>query len=278
MRYFASSFVTLCLYSALFAQSDASKQSQPASGNAESNAAAQQQSPSQGQPSNPTDSTHLVVKQFKKPKYPAEAQNQQMQGRVWVHITVDEAGNVVSVDPISGEGPLLASAMAAMKEWKFEPYIQNGHPVRVSTKLHYDFAFTEKIRDNAAGDPITTPPASKAPTSADNTANTGTSSDDSTPQRVRISQGVSQGLLVHQVVPVYPDAARRNHVEGTVVLRAVIGKDGLIKNLEVVQSPSDDLGRAAKEAVEQWRYRSFTIKGEPVEVDTTINVNFKLKR
>ena len=67
-----------------------------------------------------------------------------MQGRVWVYLIIDEAGDVVSIEPVSGEGPLLASAMAAMKQWKFEPYIQNGRAVRVSTKMYYDFAFTEK--------------------------------------------------------------------------------------------------------------------------------------
>jgi len=96
-----------------------------------------------------------------------------------------------------------------------------------------------------------------------------------TPQRVRVSQGVSQGLLIHQVKPTYPPLARQARIQGTVVLQAVIGKDGTIQNLRVV-SGHPMLAPAALEAVKQWRYKPYFLNGEPVEVDTTINVNFTL--
>ncbi len=96
-----------------------------------------------------------------------------------------------------------------------------------------------------------------------------------TPQRVRVSQGVSQGLLIHQVKPSYPPLARQARIQGTVVLQAVIGKDGAIQNLKVV-SGHPMLAPAALEAVKQWKYKPYYLNGEPVEVDTTINVNFTL--
>ena len=96
-----------------------------------------------------------------------------------------------------------------------------------------------------------------------------------TPQRVRVSQGVSQGLLIHKVQPTYPPLARQARVQGTVVLQAVIGKDGTIENLRVV-SGHPMLTSSALEAVKQWRYKPYYLNGEPVEVDTTINVNFTL--
>jgi protein TonB len=96
-----------------------------------------------------------------------------------------------------------------------------------------------------------------------------------TPQRVRVSQGVSQGLLIHQVKPAYPPLARQARIQGTVVLQAVIGKDGNIQNLKVV-SGHPMLAPAALEAVKQWKYKPYYLNGEPVEVDTTINVNFTL--
>lgn len=96
-----------------------------------------------------------------------------------------------------------------------------------------------------------------------------------TPQRVRVSQGVSQGLLIHQVKPSYPPLARQARIQGTVVLQAVIGKDGSIQNLKVV-SGHPMLAPAALEAVKQWKYKPYFLNGEPVEVDTTINVNFTL--
>ena len=96
-----------------------------------------------------------------------------------------------------------------------------------------------------------------------------------TPSRIRVSQGVSQGLLIHQVRPTYPALARQARIQGTVVLQAVIGKDGNIQNLKVV-SGHPMLAPAALEAVKQWRYKPYYLNGEPVEVDTTINVNFTL--
>src|SRR5271167_4006015 len=96
-----------------------------------------------------------------------------------------------------------------------------------------------------------------------------------TPQRVRVSQGVSQGLLIHRVQPQYPPLARQARVQGTVVLQAVIGKDGTIQNLHVV-SGHPMLIQAAMDAVKQWRYRPYLLNGEPVLVETTINVNFEL--
>lgn len=96
-----------------------------------------------------------------------------------------------------------------------------------------------------------------------------------TPQRVRVSQGVSEGLLIHRVQPQYPALARQARISGTVVLQASIGKDGAIQNLRLV-SGHPMLAPAAIEAVKQWKYRPYFLNGEPVEVDTQITVNFTL--
>jgi periplasmic protein TonB len=96
-----------------------------------------------------------------------------------------------------------------------------------------------------------------------------------TPQRVRVSQGVSQGLLVRQVKPVYPPLARQARIQGVVVLQAVISKDGSIEGLHLV-SGHPMLAPAAMDAVKQWKYKPYFLNGEPVEVETTINVNFTL--
>ncbi|HYG98298.1 MAG TPA: TonB family protein [Terriglobales bacterium] len=96
-----------------------------------------------------------------------------------------------------------------------------------------------------------------------------------TPQRVRVSQGVSQGLLVHQVKPTYPPLARQARIQGSVVLQAVIAKNGAIENLHLV-SGHPMLAPAAIEAVKQWKYKPYFLNGEPVEVETQITVNFTL--
>jgi protein TonB len=95
------------------------------------------------------------------------------------------------------------------------------------------------------------------------------------PQRVRVSAGVQQGLLIRKVTPTYPALARQARIQGTVVLQALIGKDGAIQNLRVV-SGHPMLTGAALDAVKQWRYKPYYLNNEPVEVDTTINVIFSL--
>jgi periplasmic protein TonB len=96
-----------------------------------------------------------------------------------------------------------------------------------------------------------------------------------TPQRVRVSQGVTQGLLVRQVRPNYPPLARTARIQGKVILQAQISKSGDIQNLQVI-SGHPMLIQSALEAVKQWKYRPYYLNGEPVEVDTTIEVNFSL--
>ena len=95
-------------------------------------------------------------------------------------------------------------------------------------------------------------------------------------QRVRISQGVTQGMVLRRVQPAYPQMAKIARVQGAVVLAAIIGKDGTIQNLHVVSTASPLLNQSAIDAVKQWRYRPYILNGEPVEVDTTVTVNFTL--
>ena len=95
------------------------------------------------------------------------------------------------------------------------------------------------------------------------------------PQKLRVSSGVAAGMLVHQVKPLYPPIAMQARIQGTVVLQAVIGKDGTVQDLHLI-SGHPMLAPAAIEAVRQWRYRPYLLNDEPVEVDTQINVNFTL--
>lgn len=95
------------------------------------------------------------------------------------------------------------------------------------------------------------------------------------PQRVRISQGVTKGLLIHRVEPSYPPLARAARVQGDVILTAVISVNGEIENLQLI-SGHPMLVPAAISAVKQWRYKPYLLNGQPVEVETTITVIFAL--
>lgn len=96
-----------------------------------------------------------------------------------------------------------------------------------------------------------------------------------TPQRIRVSSGVVQGLLVRRVNPTYPPLARQARIQGVVILQAQISKEGNIENLQLI-SGHPMLAPAAIEAVKQWKYRPYLLNGEPVEVETTVQVNFTL--
>ena len=96
------------------------------------------------------------------------------------------------------------------------------------------------------------------------------------PPTVRVSQGVMAGLLIHKVEPVYPLLAKQARIVGAVTLAALVGKDGSVENLKVV-SGHPLLVEAAVDAVKQWRYKPYLLNGEPVNVQGTITVIFKLQ-
>jgi periplasmic protein TonB len=97
------------------------------------------------------------------------------------------------------------------------------------------------------------------------------------PASIHLSSKLVEGLLIYKSIPQYPAIAKAAHVEGTVVLQATISKTGTIDNLRAVSGPAM-LQQAAIDAVSAWRYRPYMLNQQPVDVETTINVIFKLER
>lgn len=95
------------------------------------------------------------------------------------------------------------------------------------------------------------------------------------PAVARLTSSMLEGMLISKTTPAYPTIARAAHVSGTVVLAAIISKEGTIVNLHV-QSGNAMLTDAAMQAVKTWRYRPYLLNGQPVEVETTINVVFSM--
>jgi periplasmic protein TonB len=95
-------------------------------------------------------------------------------------------------------------------------------------------------------------------------------------KRIRVSQGVTQGMVVKKVEPPYPKMALAARVSGAVLLKAVISKTGEIRELQVVSGHAL-LIQAALDAVKQWRYRPYLLNGEAVEVETNITVTFRME-
>ncbi len=96
-------------------------------------------------------------------------------------------------------------------------------------------------------------------------------------QTLSVSQGVSKGLLVKEVQPVYPPSALRMHIEGGVQLMATVSPKGTISAVKILSGDAQ-LARAAADAVKQWKYKPYLLNGSPVEIQTQVTVNFKLPR
>jgi TonB family protein len=140
---------------------------------------------------------------------------------------------------------------------------ESGSPVQSSSAAAASASqptLSQSTTTSAASDEVLTAKASLPETSAQ--------------PPVSVSQGVSGGQLIRRVAPVYPAQALRSHVEGTVVLAAVIMEDGSVRSVKVVQGPAT-LAQSAVEAVKLWRYQPFELDGKPVKNEITISVDFK---
>jgi TonB family protein len=94
------------------------------------------------------------------------------------------------------------------------------------------------------------------------------------PKKISVSPEVMTGNRISGENPTYPKEARAKKIEGKVALDVTIGKDGVIEKLNVLTSPDKLLSDSATKAVRTWRYRPYLLNGEPVAVETTINVIF----
>lgn len=219
------------------------------------------------------DSTGLEAIYTPDPVYPLGARERELQGQVVIRLVISQSGEVESATIVSGEPILAEAAVDAMRKWKFKPYIKDGKAVRARVPMSFNFAFKGNVTQikEAAHPPA---PHSQGTSATSDAAKTGPVVNQR-PVKLRVSQGVMDGIKIYDVSPVYPPEARRRHIQGEVILRATIGTDGLINNLQVISGPAE-LVQAATGAIQQWRYRPYLLKGEPFEVDTVITVKFHM--
>jgi TonB family protein len=203
------------------------------------------------------------------PEYPSNAKH--IQGTVVLKAIIDKEGTVSSLQIISGHPMLAPAAIEAVKQWKYKPYLLNRAPVEVETNVTLNFTLADKPETvGVVGDRPGGIPSGEMYGIASNPP-----PDSVAAGRVRISSNVMQGLLVTKVPPQYPQEAKDQRIQGAVVLRAYIDKEGSVANLELV-SGHPLLAPAAIEAVKQWKYRPYLLNGRGVEVETQIQVNFTL--
>jgi TonB family protein len=215
----------------------------------------------------------LIVKKVD-PIYPPLARQARIQGSVILQVIISKSGDVESIQLFSGHPMLAQAAIDAVDQWKYKRYLLNGEPVEVETRVTVNFTLPEKpATEGVVGDkPGGIPPVEQGGIAP------GTPRDENhpaVPRRVRVSQGVTTGLLVTKVHPEYPPDAKAQKIQGVVVLTVIIDKEGNVSEIQLI-SGHPLLAPAAIEAVKQWKYRPFLLKGSPVEVETQVQVNFTL--
>lgn len=201
------------------------------------------------------------------PEYPPDAKAQGIQGAVVLRVEIDKDGNIYDVSALSGGALLHPAAMDAVRLWTYKPYLLNGEPIAMETTVQMNFRLggEQGSAGNVAATTVTIDAGSAVPGGP----------RVATPQRIRVSSGVVQGLLLSKVNPIYPTEARQQNIQGLVVLHVIIDKEGNVDKIGLI-SGDPLLAPAAIDAVKQWQYRPYLLNGSPIMVDTQVQVNFTL--
>ena len=201
------------------------------------------------------------------PVYPPLARQARIQGLVFMKVLISKTGDVENIQLITGHPMLAPSAIEAVKQWKYKPYLLNGEPVEVETNVTVNFTLPDKPpAEGVVGDmPGGVPEGEKG----------GLATQPAVPGRVRVSSGVAQGLLVAKVPPQYPQEAKDQHIQGVVVMQVIVDKQGNVANIQLI-SGHPLLAPPAIDAVKQWKYKPYLLNETPVEVETQVHVNFTL--
>jgi TonB family protein len=222
----------------------------------------------------PPDSVPTLLLRKVAPVYPPLARQARIQGTVVLSIVISKEGEVRNTKLVSGHPMLAPAAIDAVKQWRYKPYISDDKPVEVETVVRVGFKMPDEppvrgvVGDMPGGFPPELAQVGHVRVCESALVN-------ATPRRIRVSQGAMQSLVIAKPAPDYPTDARSQHVEGTVLLDVEIGKDGSVCDVALI-SGHPLLAPAAADGVRQWKYRSYLLNGQPIEVETKVQVNFKL--
>jgi TonB family protein len=168
---------------------------------------------------------------------------------VMLKATIDKNGNVENLKMVSGHPMLVPAALDAVKQWKYRRYEVNGIPKVVETTIRVEFS---KVSEAGSG---TSAAQAESP--------------------VPVTAEDMHDRLVYKVAPVYPPLARQARIQGTVILRIIIDKLGEVRDTQLVNG-HPMLAPAAVEAVKKWRYIPYESDGETVEIQTDVQIIFRL--
>ena len=176
----------------------------------------------------------------------------------------------VCVDKASGLPLRITNSFGTYEYGEYESFRNSSFPARIRV-LEGTYVVLEaklKMREATPDKALFVPPPGSEETKDSPCADS---------HGIFVDHTDMHGSLLEKKQPIYPQYARTNHQTGTVMMLALIGKDGSVQRLRVIQSAGPDLDKAALDAVKQWRYKSFLRCGEPVAVESTLVVNFELR-
>lgn len=193
----------------------------------------------------PEEAMQKLVIHKVKPVVQAEGE-MRIHGTVVLDAIISKGGSIESLQMVSGHPMLVPAALGAVKQWRYRPYEVNGIPRAVETTIRVEFLKEEA--EKAA-------PEAESPVLA--------TADD------------MRGRLIYRVGPIYPPLARQARIQGVVLLRIIINKLGEVRDAQVV-SGHPMLSPAAMDAVKKWRYMPYESEGGTSEIETEVQVIFKL--
>jgi TonB family protein len=236
---------------------------------------------------------NLSVKKVE-PDYPEAVKSTEIAGQIVIAFTIGKDGNVSDVRPLdsgffgcrsrNGDDPALQqAAIAAVKQWTFRPFLlhqqpgDTGEPVEVGTAVALPFDFgksTSEVTRALAAMGTCNPREGAAAT----TEFAQPKVDPSRPVfgAPVIEPSQAEKMLAHRVEATYPQMARIAHIQGNVILHVLINKQGHVANIKPV-SGHPILIQAALDAVRQWEYQPFLLNGEPAEIETAVEVKFRMQ-
>jgi TonB family protein len=186
------------------------------------------------------------------PIYPPDAKASHVSGTVVLRATISKLGTIENLEVVSGPPILIMSAVDAVKQWVYKPYLLNGEPTEVATTININYTFGESD-----------PPADT------------TASASGDLQVRKIGDGVSVPLPIYIVDAQYSPEARAAQFSGVVLVGLVVDPQGLPRDVHVVRSVGMGLDERAVEAVRQYRFRPAMEHNKPVPAALNVEVNFR---
>jgi TonB family protein len=193
------------------------------------------------------------------PRYPQSAKDAHISGAVVLHAIIDETGKVQQLAIVSSPDKSLSqSAIEAVQQWTYRPYLLNGNPTSVDTTITVNYSF--------ASGSTNAPPGPVFPSG-----------------QSELKPVKGEAYKVHALYKVRPDSwqdeldrqtVRDAHISGSVVMHVLIDETGKVAQISVLSSPDKSLNEPSMNSVRKWAYEPYVVNGKPIAVESTVTVNY----